>query len=80
MVFDRKASPNDGLALEKRVNAKLESINNIICKPYKISASLGSIAAVPSETDTLYGMIHQADELMYEVKKKKKTSRAGSGQ
>ena len=80
VVFDRKASPNDGLALEKRVNAKLESINNIICKPYKISASLGSIAAVPSETDTLYGMIHQADELMYEVKKKKKTSRAGSGQ
>lgn len=78
VVFDRKASPNDGKALEKRINAKLENLNNIIGKPYKISASLGCIAAVPGENDTLYSMIHQADELMYEVKKKKKNSRAGT--
>ena len=78
VVFDRNASPSDGAALEKKINAKLDNINSIICKPYKLSASLGSIITVPTENDTLYSLIHQADELMYEVKKKKKNSRAGN--
>lgn len=75
VVFQQKAADGDDAALERHLNAKLESINNIICKPYTLSASVGSIIKVPAEEETLYSIIKQADALMYEVKKEKKNSR-----
>lgn len=78
VLFDSNATNSSAESLERRFNAKLENINQIINKPYKISASLGSHIAKVSGEDTLYRIIKQADELMYEVKKKKKNSRAGS--
>lgn len=76
VVFHQKASEGDEAAFERRLNAKLENINTIICKPYTLSASVGSIIKVPEEDETLYSLIKQADALMYEVKKAKKNSRA----
>ena len=77
MLFDQNATDDSSELLEKRINAKLASINDIIKKPYSISASLGSYVTTVGSGDTLYRIIKQADELMYEVKKKKKNSRAG---
>lgn len=79
VLFDSCATDSSAESLERRFKAKLDSINQIINKPYKISASLGSYIAKVGEEDTLYRIIKQADELMYEVKKKKKNSRAGNG-
>lgn len=78
VLFDSCASDSSAESLERRFNAKLENINHIINKPYRISASLGSYIAEVNAQDTLYRIIKQADELMYEVKKKKKNSRSGS--
>ncbi|MCM1530244.1 MAG: GGDEF domain-containing protein [Alistipes sp.] len=77
VLFDKTATDDSADLLARRFQAKLDSINDIINKPYKISASLGSYVTVVSEGDTLYKIIKQADELMYEVKKQKKNSRAG---
>ena len=65
--------------LEQKFNAKIESINDIINKPYKLSASLGSVVETVDDSYTLYRIIKMADELMYNVKKTKKNSRTGSG-
>ncbi|MDE6788500.1 MAG: GGDEF domain-containing protein [Ruminococcus sp.] len=78
VLFDSCANDSSAESLERRFNAKLENINQIINKPYKISASLGSYIAKVDAQDTLYRIIKQADELMYEVKKKKKNSRSGA--
>lgn len=77
VLFDQNATDDSSELLEKRFNAKLASINDIINKPYSISASLGSYVTTVGSEDTLYRIIKQADELMYEVKKQKKNSRAG---
>ncbi len=78
VIFDSYASDNSADSFARRFNAKLDSINQIINKPYKVSASIGSYITKATTEDTLYRIIKQADELMYEVKKKKKNSRAGS--
>lgn len=78
VLFDSCATDTSAETLERRFNAKLDNINQIINKPYKISASLGSHIAEVGEEDTLYKIIKQADELMYEIKKKKKNSRRGN--
>lgn len=78
VMFDSSATNSSAQSLERRFNAKLESINQIINKPYRISASLGSCIVQVSEEDTLYKIIKMADELMYEVKRNKKNSRRGS--
>ncbi|MBP3379891.1 MAG: GGDEF domain-containing protein [Ruminococcus sp.] len=77
VLFDTNATDDSADLLARRFQANLDSINDIINKPYKISASLGSYVTVVSEGDTLYKIIKQADELMYEVKKEKKNSRTG---
>ncbi|HRR75656.1 MAG TPA: GGDEF domain-containing protein [Ruminococcus sp.] len=71
------SSINEGFAeaLERKFNAKIESSNASIRKPYQLSASIGSIVKKLEEGDTLYGIIQQADEKMYEIKKQKKRSR-----
>ena len=78
VVFHQRASDGDEAAFERRLNMKIDSINSIICKPYTLSASVGSVIKVPGEDETLYSIIKQADALMYEVKKAKKNSRAGT--
>ena len=61
--------------LENNFKKQLEHINAIINKPYKISASIGSIMSEVSDDLMLFTLITEADEMMYEKKKKKATSR-----
>ncbi len=79
VVFGANKDEKDVEELEAKVEAKLVSINNIVRKPYKISASIGAHVCVVDETSTLYGIIHTADEKMYEIKKQKKSSRSYQG-
>ena len=75
IIFGANAVEEDVPALESAFNIQLESINRIIRKPYKISASIGSIVTAASTEVTLFNLITQADEIMYERKKRKRTSR-----
>ena len=75
IILGANASDEDIPALESTFNIQLESINRIIRKPYKISASIGSVVTEATADVTLFNLITQADELMYENKKRKRTSR-----
>lgn len=61
--------------LETNFKKHLENINSVINKPYEISASIGSIMSEVTDDLLLFSLITQADEIMYEKKKKKTTSR-----
>lgn len=75
VLFDFNASESAPESLERRINSKIDGINKIIKKPYTLSASVGSIIGVPGPNDTLYSMIQQADDKMYNIKKNKKNAR-----
>ena len=62
-------------ALEYRFAKRLADQNHIINKPYELSASIGTYIANVQPGVTLFNMITAADQMMYEKKKKKKTSR-----
>lgn len=79
VVFSFDVAENDAETFKRRFNAKIESMNSIIKKPYTLSASVGSVIAVAGSENTLYSVIKQADEKMYEVKKNRKNSRTASG-
>ncbi|WP_295077968.1 GGDEF domain-containing protein [Ruminococcus sp.] len=75
IILGANATDEDIPALESTFNIQLESINRIIRKPYKISASIGTIVTDATADVTLFNLITQADEIMYENKKRKRTSR-----
>ncbi len=75
IIFARGANENAAESLAKKFNEALTMCNARLQKPYQLSASIGSIVTVPSQDDTLYGMIRQADDKMYEIKKRKKNTR-----
>ncbi len=79
VVFSFDVTENDAETFKRRFSAKIENMNAIIKKPYTLSASLGSVVAVAGGETTLYSVIKQADEKMYEVKKQRKNSRTASG-
>lgn len=66
---------DDAEALERAFVKQLSDINHILHKPYELSASVGTYIAHVQPGVTLFNMITTADEMMYEKKKKKKTSR-----
>ena len=78
-MFSFDVTENDAEAFKRRFNAKIENMNAIIKKPYNLSASVGSVVAVAGGETTLYSVIKQADEKMYEVKKQRKNSRTNLG-
>lgn len=77
VVLTKCANETSSRLLEEKFNALLEQHNAIITKPYKISASFGSVTRKAGEGCTLIRLIKTADEIMYDVKKNKKNSRAG---
>ena len=58
-----------------RFSEALARKNDELNKPYTLSASIGSVTKVPTASDTLFALIQQADERMYEAKKKKKAEK-----
>ena len=75
VLFDSAANDGSATALLKKFNAKLENINNLIKKPYKLSASVGSVIVRAEESRPLFTIIQEADEKMYEIKKARKKAR-----
>ena len=76
VIFNKNVCEKDSEAFARKLSRKLDTKNEIFNKPYKISASVGSIIVVASEETTLFNLIQQADDAMYEIKKKRKTSRS----
>lgn len=60
---------------EKTFADRLTTVNGIIHKPYPLSASVGTFITEVEEDMKLFALISQADQIMYEQKKRKKTSR-----
>ena len=60
---------------ETRFKAELERRNRESDKPFRLSASIGHISAVPDETDTLLEFVQRADAKMYLAKKAGKKQR-----
>ncbi|MDE5768143.1 MAG: GGDEF domain-containing protein [Oscillospiraceae bacterium] len=75
IIFSMDCDEDDAEKLENRLYKKIAETNSIIMKPYEIDASIGTITAKVNPDDKLFELITQADSLMYEQKKRKKTSR-----
>lgn len=75
IILSVNAKRDEDANLERRFAEDLENMNRIINKPYKLSASLGSVIKTLSSGDTLYSLIKEADDRMYEIKRQKKRSR-----
>ena len=75
IILGISASQDDADSLERLFKKRLTDINSILHKPYELDASIGTYISKVEESVTLFSMITTADEMMYERKKKKKTSR-----
>ncbi len=75
IILSVNVKRDEDVNLERRFNEDLENMNRIINKPYKLSASLGSVIESLKEGDTLYSLIKEADDRMYEIKRQKKKNR-----
>lgn len=75
IVLGVGSTEEEAQSFERLFHKRLEDINLIIHKPYKLDASIGTCVSHITEGVTLFSMITTADELMYERKKKKSTSR-----
>lgn len=75
IIFGADSDEDDMEKLENDFRKKLSEVNSIIMKPYNIDASIGTVVANVTPDDKLFELITQADAIMYEQKKRKKTSR-----
>jgi len=75
IIVGADAEEEDAEALERSFKSRLENLNRMIGKPYEVAASIGTIVTEIESDKTLFNLITQADEIMYEKKKRKKTSR-----
>ncbi|MBQ9956135.1 MAG: GGDEF domain-containing protein [Ruminococcus sp.] len=75
IVFGSGVKDEDVEALERKFETKLAEFNNIVNKPYELAASIGTCVTDVDADTRLFKLITQADEKMYEQKKRKKTSR-----
>ena len=75
LILSANVECNEDEVLARRFADALQGVNDLIRKPYTVSASLGSVILIAEEGDTLYSIIKQADERMYEIKKQKKRAR-----
>ena len=68
-------SEDAGLQVENDFKLHLAEINDIINKPYPLAASIGSFVTRVTPDMKLFSLIAKADQIMYEQKKRKATSR-----
>lgn len=60
---------------ETMFEKRIAEANTIICKPYELGASIGTYLTEVTPDMKLFALITKADQLMYEQKKRKRTSR-----
>ncbi len=75
IIFSAGEDEHDIEPLEGMFRKRLSDMNKMVNKPYQIDASIGTLVTNPTETDGLFSLITKADALMYEEKKRRKTSR-----
>ncbi|MCR4794179.1 MAG: GGDEF domain-containing protein [Ruminococcus sp.] len=75
IIFGENAYDEDIEALESVFHVQLKKMNRLINKPYELDASIGTIVTEVDADTTLFNLITRADEIMYEEKKRKRTSR-----
>lgn len=75
IIFGADVNEEEVQLFEDKFISKLNEINNILSKPYPISASMGTYLTEVSPNTPLFQIITKADEKMYEQKKRKSTSR-----
>lgn len=75
IIFGKGGTSDDIEPFELAFRKRLETLNSVIDKPYRIDASIGTLVTTVEPDTKLFSLISQADQLMYERKKRKKTSR-----
>ncbi len=75
IIFGADAHEEDAEILERHFEIRMAEINKILNKPYELAASVGTCVTKLEPDMLLFKLITEADEKMYEQKKKKKTSR-----
>ena len=75
IVVGTRATAMDVEHFEETFAKKIDEANLLIHKPYELGASIGSFVTEVTEEMKLFTLISQADQMMYEQKKRKRTSR-----
>ena len=65
----------DAEQLEQRFLRHLAEVSKVLKKPYELGASIGSYITTVTPDMKLFALISKADQVMYEQKKRKRTSR-----
>lgn len=74
IIMGESLTGEEGEALENEFNSKIAHLNITEAKPYKLSASIGTVITEIGD-ETLFNIITLADEAMYEAKQRKRTSK-----
>ena len=75
IIFGAGGTQEDIGPFELAFRKRLDTLNQILDKPYRIDASIGTLVTTVEPETKLFALISQADQIMYERKKRKKTSR-----
>lgn len=75
IIFGADYTEERAKALEQRIYQALDAVNREHKFPYRLATSLGYHIAVPEKGMNLFQLVTIADNVMYQEKKKKKTSR-----
>ena len=75
IIFAADYTEERAKALSERILAYLDELNRERNDPFTLATSLGYHITVPQEGVNLFQLVTVADNIMYEQKKKKKTSR-----
>lgn len=73
ILLGTNATEQDAVLLEQRFNEKLTEMNGILHKPYELAASIGAIVTKVTSDMKLFALISQADQVMYEQKKRRQS-------
>ncbi len=75
IIVGTSTSEDDVSVLEATFHKRLDTVNAALQKPYEVEASIGTIITGADDNTSIFSLITQADSVMYEKKKRKKTSR-----
>ena len=75
IVIGSGFTEKDAEQFEQRFLRQLSDINGVIRKPYELGASIGTFITKVTPNMKLFPLISKADQIMYEQKKRKRTSR-----
>ncbi|WP_295155574.1 GGDEF domain-containing protein [uncultured Ruminococcus sp.] len=74
IILGLNAEEEDVVRFESAVIDRIEHINKLTGKPYRVEGSIGSLVTRISDDMTLFKLITKADEIMYSQKKRRRNS------